>query len=82
MLYRNPVTFVFSLSLTKTAQRNLVMMLNMEYGKDVHIGLVSVEGVVSHDKEHMSPKLIAERAWQLYSQEKGDWKLEIEINEE
>lgn len=58
-----------------------MQLLNMEFGKEVHVGLVSVDGEVSPRKEHMSPKLIAERAWELYSQEKGSWQFEVEINE-
>ena len=58
-----------------------MLSLNKQFGGDVHIGLVSVEGQVSPDKAHMSPKVIAERAWELYDQEKGAWEVDVEVKE-
>lgn len=81
MLYKSPVPQVFSLSMVKTAQRNLCQTLDMTYGKEVHVGKVSVGGVVSPDKPHMSPEFIAGKFWELYSQPKDKWTFEIEVPE-
>jgi len=80
-LYKEPLPDLFSLSMVKTAQRNLVQSLHATFGTDIHIALVSVGGVVSPDKEILSPDNIAGEAWALYKQLKSEWKMEVEVTE-
>lgn len=80
-LYKQPHPVLFSLSMVKTAQRNLVQALHAKYGEDVHVALLSVGGIVAPDKEILSPANIADQAWALYKQPKSQWKFEIEIAE-
>ncbi|KAK5011280.1 hypothetical protein LTR28_004232 [Elasticomyces elasticus] len=80
MLYKTPMPSLFSLSVVKAAQRSLVRCLSQVYEKDgVHFGLVSVEGAVSESSPNCNPKNIADKTWDLYNQERGDWTLEVEI---
>lgn len=67
--------------MVKSAQRALVLSLNAMHGKDVHIGLLSVGGVVHPDAPNLSPLNIAEQAYKLYKQPRGSWEREIEIHE-
>lgn len=55
--------------------------MNAKLGQDVHIGLLSVGGVVSPDAPNLTPENIAEKAYILYKQKKGSWEREIEIHE-
>jgi NAD(P)-dependent dehydrogenase (short-subunit alcohol dehydrogenase family) len=80
-LYKEPVPQLASLSMVKSAQRSLVLSLNALHGKDVHIALVSVGGVVSPDAKNLSPENIAEQAYKLYKQPRGSWEREVEIHE-
>lgn len=70
-----------SLSMSKCAQRALVLSLHNKYGKDVHVTLLSVGGVVSPDAKNLSPENIAGKAWQLYKQSKDKWEREMPIDE-
>ncbi|KAK4990303.1 hypothetical protein LTR50_002628 [Elasticomyces elasticus] len=80
MLYKTPMPSLFSLSVVKAAQRSLVRCLSQVYEKDgVHFGLVSVEGAVSESSPNCNPKNIADKTWNLYNQERGDWTLEVEL---
>ena len=67
--------------MVKSAQRSLVLSLNALHGKEVHIGLVSVGGVVSPDAKNLKPENIAEQAYKLYKQPRGSWEREVEIHE-
>ncbi|QIW99244.1 hypothetical protein AMS68_004762 [Peltaster fructicola] len=80
-LYKEPHYDLFSLSMVKSAQRALVLSLNNKFGKDVHIALLSIGGVVSPDAKNLSPENIADKAWELYKQPKKDWQRECEIDE-
>jgi hypothetical protein len=83
LLYKEPYPSFFSLSLVKAAQRNLVQSLDMVYrAQGIHIALVSVGGIVGVEKKNLNPRFIAERAWDLFAQEKANWRLEVEIWEE
>lgn len=64
-LYKEPIPSLFSLSMVKSAQRALVLSMNAVYGKDVHVALLSVGGVVSPKKKNLSPENIADRCWEL-----------------
>lgn len=80
MLYRDPYAPFFSLSAVKAAQRSLVQCLAQSYqGSGIHFGLISVEEPVSMDNSYSNPPLIAERAWDLYSQTQDKWTLEVEV---
>ena len=66
--------------MVKSAQRSLVLSLNALHGKEVHIGLVSVGGVVSPDAKNLNPENIAEQAYKLYMQPRASWEREVEIH--
>ncbi|KAK8207912.1 hypothetical protein M8818_004165 [Zalaria obscura] len=80
-LYKQPIPDLFSLSMTKAAQRNLVQSLHATYGKEIHIALLSVGGIVSPEKKTLSPENIADEAWALYKQPKSQWQFEVEVVE-
>ncbi|EME39072.1 hypothetical protein DOTSEDRAFT_75683 [Dothistroma septosporum NZE10] len=81
MLYKEPVPDLVSLSMVKSAQRALVLSIHDKYGKDVHVGLLSVGGVVSPEAKNLSPENIADRAWEWYKQPWEKWAREEEIHE-
>lgn len=81
LLYKEPVPELPSLSMVKSAQRSLVLSLHAKFGKDVHIALLSVGGVVAPDSKNLSPHNIADKAWELYKQPKSQWARESEIHE-
>lgn len=67
--------------MVKSAQRSLVLTLNKVYGEEVHVALIYVGGVVSHESKTLNPKLIAERIWGVHTQEKGKWTRDDTISE-
>lgn len=72
---------VFSLSLTKAAQRVLVQTLNMTYAQQgIHVGLISVSGQVSPDNKILNPVNIADETWKFFETAEND-KLEVELCE-
>lgn len=73
-LYQEPVPDLVSLSMVKSAQRALVLSLHAKHGSDVHVALLSIGGVVSSDAKNLSPENIADKAWELYKQPKGQWE--------
>lgn len=81
LLYKEPHYDLFSLSMVKSAQRALVLSLHHHFGKDVHIALLSIGGVVSPDAKNLSPEIIADKAWTLYKQPREKWERELEVNE-
>ena len=80
-LYKEPLPQLVSLSMVKSAQRALVLSLHALYGKDVHIALLSVGGVVKDEAPNLNATNIAEQAYKLYRQPRGSWEREIEIHE-
>ncbi|KAF2724725.1 NAD(P)-binding protein [Polychaeton citri CBS 116435] len=78
-LWREPEPSLVALSMVKSAQRALVLSLHHYFGKEVHVALVSVGGVVSPEKTNLSPENIAEQAYVLYKQRRGNWEREVEI---
>ena len=69
-LHIRPIPEVFSLSVTKTAQRNLVQNLHLAFGQEgIHIGSVIVSGPVSEDKMVLNPSHIAEAFWSFFDDE-------------
>ena len=80
-LYKEPVPDLVSLSMVKSAQRALVLSMHAKLGKDVHIALLSVGGIVSPEAKNLSPENIANKCWELYKQPKESWNREMEIHE-
>jgi len=81
-LHREPMPALFSLSLVKTAQRNLVQSLHMVFNNGgVHIGLVLVGGIVSPDAKVLNPRNIANVTWDFYDNEANQGKLEVDMVE-
>lgn len=68
----------FSLSLVKASQRNLVQSLHKTY-PDIHFALLNVGGQVSKDDKYLNPDAIAEKYWELYSQSKENWTLDLNV---
>ncbi|KAK5131264.1 hypothetical protein LTR08_001169 [Meristemomyces frigidus] len=80
-LYKEPLPSLVSLSMSKSAQRALVLSLHAQYGSAVHIALLSVGGIVSPEAKNLNPAHIADEAWALYQQPRGEWKREVEVLE-
>jgi short-subunit dehydrogenase len=63
-----PIPELFSLSLTKAAQLNLVRSMHMTYApRGVHVGVINVGGAVSEDHERFNPANIAAKTWEWYA---------------
>lgn len=74
-----PVPQLLSLSLVKAAQRNLVQSLNTAFEESgIHVGLVSVEGVVAPENEKLNPGNIAEVTYGFYEAGEG---LDVRVRE-
>lgn len=80
LLWRDPIPQMFSLCLTKAAQRNLVMSLYLTY-PELHIVLLNVKGQVSVESAHWSPEMVAEKWWEVYSLPKEDWTVDVDMLE-
>lgn len=80
-LYKEPEPDLVSLSMVKSAQRSLVLSLEKKFGREVHVALLSVGGLVEEGKKGLSPENIAERCWGLYRQRRGEWGREVEVEE-
>lgn len=78
LLWKYPLPAFFSLSMVKTSQRNLVESLKLSF-PDIHIALLNVGGVVSPEDKSLNPPAIAEKFWELYSQEKSAWTLDLDM---
>ncbi|KAF2181755.1 short-chain dehydrogenase/reductase-like protein SDR [Zopfia rhizophila CBS 207.26] len=75
----DPAPDFLSLSLVKASQRNMVMNFSRAFGETgVHIGLISVEGVVAPQNKNLNPANIAEKTWGFFEGGKG---LEVNIKE-
>ncbi|KAL4747561.1 hypothetical protein BDW72DRAFT_209507 [Aspergillus terricola var. indicus] len=63
----DPIPELFSLSLVKAAQANMVKSLEKMFkARGIHIGMVIVGGMVSPDATTLNPTNIAQRAWELF----------------
>ncbi|KAN0115521.1 putative NADP(+)-dependent dehydrogenase [Hyaloscypha variabilis] len=78
LLPHDPVPFVFPLSLVKASQRNLAQSLALTY-PDVHVALLNVGGPVSWEDRWFNPPAIAKKFWELYTQEKDKWTLDLDL---
>ena len=47
----------------------------------IHVALVSPYAVVSPEKKNLSSINVAQKAWDLYAEERGNWTLETRIEE-
>lgn len=82
MLHLDPWPTFFSLSLAKTAQRNLVDSLHRVYNNQgIHIGLVLVGGRVLRECKVLTPPNIAQVTWDFFDQETSRDKLEVVMYE-
>lgn len=70
---------MFSLSMVKTSQRNMVQSLQQTYGNDIHIAQLYVAGVVSPEDKIRSPELVAKKFLEIYMQDKASWSFDMEI---
>ncbi|KAH0028614.1 NAD(P)-binding protein, partial [Aureobasidium melanogenum] len=76
-IYKDPIPEVFSLSVCKAAQHNLVHSMHKKYKEEgVYCGLVAVGGVVADDRPQCNAENIANKTWALYEQRND---LEVEI---
>lgn len=80
LLWRDPIPQMFSLCLTKAAQRNLVMSLALTY-PDFHIVLLNVKGPVHIGSAHWSPEMVAEKWWEVYRLSKEAWSVDVDMLE-
>lgn len=78
LLWKYPFPMFFSLSMVKASQRNLVESLKLSF-PDVHIALLNVGGQVSPEDKYYNPPAIAEKFWELYSQEKSAWTFDLDL---
>jgi hypothetical protein len=75
-----PIADLFSLSMAKAAQRNLVQSLAQSYAdQKVHLGFVTIGGVISPDKNRMSPTNIAKEIWKFFELEEKSNDVELNI---
>ncbi len=77
-----PIPELFSLSMAKAAQANMVKSLQKTYTcLGIHVGLVVVGGVMSADV-FLTPAVVAEQAWLLFAQKPEDWTTQVTIRED
>lgn len=82
-LPKDPIPELFSLSMVKAAQANLIKSLVKTFTpQGVHIGLVVVGGPVSPDSPTLNPNKIAGQAWKLFAQERKDWTAQVALYED
>jgi hypothetical protein len=68
----DPAPQLLSLSLIKASQRNMVWSFHRAFNDSgVHIGLVSVEGVVAPENANLNPINIAEKTWKFFESGEG-----------
>lgn len=78
LLPQHPNPDVFSLSLAKAAQRNLMESLSLTYGsKGVVLGLINVGGRVSPEAKSLNPTNIANKTWEWFTQENPGFEVVI-----
>ncbi|KAH8805323.1 hypothetical protein F5884DRAFT_444510 [Xylogone sp. PMI_703] len=77
-LCQDPIPQLFSLSMVKAAQRNIVLSLQKTY-PNIHIALVNIGGQVSSEDPYLNPDAISKKIWDLYTQSPGSWTPEIDI---
>jgi hypothetical protein len=69
--------------MTKSAQRNLVQSLAKTYTEEgVHVGIVTVGGIVRPQKEKLNPTYIASQTWEWFSRPREEQTFEVVIMED
>ena len=82
LLHVYPMPDLVSLSVTKVAQRTLVKCLSDQYSQlGVHVALISIGGQVDDKFETMNARVIAERVWKTYRQERGNFTFDVMVLE-
>jgi hypothetical protein len=77
---RDPEPSLFALSINKAAQYNFGTSLFKTFGpQGVHVATVIVGGVVSDEEKINNPRAVAENFWKLYSQNRAEWKRDIDM---
>ncbi|KAB8301471.1 hypothetical protein EYC80_003331 [Monilinia laxa] len=76
-IIHQPFAPVFSLSMAKAAQANLVKLLIEQAKDEVHVALVTIGGPVSEQEPVNNPANIAAKFWELWEQKKGSWQIEF-----
>ncbi|UKZ79052.1 hypothetical protein TrVFT333_006803 [Trichoderma virens FT-333] len=81
-LPERPIVELFSLSLSKASQKNLTISLRQKFGpQGIHICLLTVAGSVADGNPNLNSKNIANKAWEMYDQQKEDWTEDILIKD-
>jgi hypothetical protein len=82
-LPEDPIPELFALSMVKAAQANLVKSLVKTFTpQGVHVGLVTIGGMVSPGSTALNPTEIAGQAWKLFAQERKDWTAQVALHED
>ena len=77
----NPVPNYISLSIGKAGMRNLAIGLHRELAEEgIHVATVTISGFVQPGT-YFDPNLIAEKYWELHTQSKAEWGVEINYRE-
>ncbi|KAK5996547.1 hypothetical protein PT974_01882 [Cladobotryum mycophilum] len=79
LLPADPIPDLFVLSMVKAAQKNMVQSMAKTWGHEIHIGVLTVGGVVDPSFETLNPLNIASQAWKWFDQPKGQQTFEMEI---
>jgi NAD(P)-dependent dehydrogenase (short-subunit alcohol dehydrogenase family) len=83
LIYLDPYLLYFALSMVKSAQRNLVQSLAKTYTQEgVHVGVVTVGGIVRPHKEKLNPTYIAARTWEWFGQPREKQTFEVMVMED
>ncbi|RFU25722.1 hypothetical protein B7463_g10620, partial [Scytalidium lignicola] len=77
-LWQDPIPELFSLSMVKAAQRNMVQSLQKVY-PNIHTAIINIGGPVSKEDPYLNPDAIAKKIWELYSQSSDSWTPEINV---
>ncbi|KAK7974090.1 hypothetical protein PG989_015938 [Apiospora arundinis] len=77
-----PIPPLFSLSMQKAAQSNLLNSLGQMYGpKGVHVARLDINGFVREDDETMAPARCAKQHWRLSQQQQKDWEHVVDVGD-
>lgn len=75
-IIHQPFAPVFSLSIAKAAQADLVKLLAEDNKNVVHVALITIGGQVTPEEPINNPTNIATKFWYLYEQKRGQWTFE------
>ncbi len=79
-LWDQPIADFFCLSMQKAAQYNLALSLNQILApQGVHVASVNIGGLINDEDAVLSTKNIAKNLFELYEQDRPDWKWEVEV---